>query len=107
MSTTTPTDFAQNAQEQTLKSIRQTQKTVIEAVRTWATAVEKTVPETPAIPALPFANELPSPKEIVKTSFEFAEELLKMQREFAENLVAATASIFEPAKQAPKSTSKA
>ena len=29
MSTTTPTDFAQNAQEQTLKSIRQTQKTVV------------------------------------------------------------------------------
>ena len=107
MSTTTPTDFAQNAQEQTLKSIRQTQQTVIEAVRTWATAIEKTVPETPALPALPFTDELPTPKEIVKTSFEFAEQLLKTQREFAESLVAVTASIFEPASPAPKSTPKA
>ena len=105
--TTTPTDFAQTAQEQTLKSIRQTQQTVIEAVRTWATAVEKTGPETPALPALPFANELPTPKEIVKTSFEFAEQLLKTQREFAESLVAVTASIFEPTSSAPKSTPKA
>jgi hypothetical protein len=105
MSTITPT-IAQ-AQEQTLKSIRQTQKTVIEAVRTWATAIEKTVPETPALPTLPFANELPTPKEIVKTSFEFAEQLLKTQREFAEGLVAVTASVFEPASPAPKSTPKA
>jgi len=107
MPTSTPTNFAQNAQEQTLKSIRQSQQTVIEAVRTWATAVEKTVPETPALPALPFTDELPTPKEIVKTSFEFAEQLLQTQREFAEGLVAATASVFEPATPAPKSTSKA
>ena len=84
---TTATEFVQTAQEQTIKSIRQTQQVVIEAVRTWATAVEKTMPETPA---LPFADELPSPKEIVQTSFEFAEKLLKTQREFAESLLAAT-----------------
>ena len=107
MATATPTEFALNAQEQTLKSIRQTQQTVVEAVRTWATAVEKTVPETPALAALPFTDELPTPKEIVKTSFEFAEQLLKTQREFAEGLVAVTASIFEPGSPAPKSTSKA
>lgn len=83
----TATEFVQTAQEQTIKSIRQTQQVVIEAVRTWATAVEKTMPETPA---LPFADELPTPKEIVQTSFEFAEKLLKMQREFAESLLAAT-----------------
>jgi hypothetical protein len=86
---TTATEFVQTAQEQTIKSIRQTQQVVIEAVRTWATAVEKTMPETPA---LPFADELPSPKEIVQTSFEFAEKLLKTQREFAESLLAATKS---------------
>jgi hypothetical protein len=84
---TTATEFVQTAQEQTLKSIRQTQQVVIEAVRTWATAVEKTMPETPA---LPFSDELPTPKEIVQTSFEFAEKLLKTQREFAESLLAAT-----------------
>jgi hypothetical protein len=97
---TTVSEFAQNAQEQTLKSLQQTQKTVVEAVRTWATAVEKTLPETPA---LPFAEHFPSPAEIVKTSFDFAEKLLKLQREFAESLVAAAAPVSEP-KSPPKKT---
>ena len=96
---TTVTEFAQTAQEQTLKSLQQTQKTVVEAVRTWATAVEKTLPETPA---LPFAEHLPSPAEIVKTSFEFAEQLLKAQREFVESLLAAAAPVIEPKSPAKK-----
>ena len=50
--TTTPSTRAQeqtlaSAQEQTLKSIRETQQAVVEAVRTWADAVEKTVPAAP------------------------------------------------------------
>ena len=80
------------AQEQTLKSIRETQQAVVEAVRTWADAVEKTVP---AVPAMPFAEELPSPTEIVHTSFEFAEQLLKAQREFAENVLAAASPVID------------
>lgn len=103
MPTSTPTNFVQNAQEQTLKSIRQTQQAVVEAVRTWAVAVEKTVPETPA---LPFNEELPTPQEIVKTSFEFAEQLLQVQREFAESLVSATAPVFEPTAPSQKPTQK-
>jgi hypothetical protein len=89
---TTVTEFAQTAQEQTLKTINQSQQAVVEAVRTWATAVEKTLPETPA---LPFAEHLPTPAEIVKTSFDFAEKLLKTQREFAESILAAAAPVFE------------
>jgi hypothetical protein len=99
---TTVTEFAQNAQEQTLKSLQQSQKTVVEAVRNWATAVEKTLPETPA---LPFAEQLPSPAEIVKTTFDFAERLLKAQREFAESLLAAAGPVLEPKAPAKKSTS--
>jgi len=83
---TTLTDYTQAAQEQTLKAIRESQQAVVEVVRTWATAVEKAIPETPAVP---FANELPTPEQIVKTSFGFAEQLLKAQRDFAENLIAA------------------
>lgn len=89
----TATEFAQTAQEQTLKSVKQGQQAVVEAVRTWATAVEKTLPETPA---LPFADKLPSPEAIVKATFDFAEELLKAQREFVENLIAAAAPVIEP-----------
>jgi hypothetical protein len=89
---TTATEFAQNAQAQTLKTIGQSQAADVEAVRTWATAVEKTLPDTPA---LPFAEHFPTPAEIVKTSFDFAEKLLKTQREFAESLLVAAAPVFE------------
>lgn len=92
---TTSSEHVASAQEQALKTIRESQQAVVEAVRTWADAVEKTVPAVPAVPALPFAEELPSPKEIVQTSFEFAEQLLKAQREFAENILAAAAPVIE------------
>ena len=97
---TTATEVAKNAQEQTLKSVKQGQQAVVEAVRTWAIAVEKTLPETPA---LPFADKLPTPAEIVKTSFDFAEQLLKTQREFVESLLAAAAPVIEPKSPAKKS----
>jgi len=89
---TTTSEFAHQAQEQTLNAIRQSQQAVVEAVHAWAQAVEKAVPETPS---LPFAEELPSAKELIHTSFDFAEQLLKLQREFAENLVAAAAPVTD------------
>jgi hypothetical protein len=87
----TLTDYTQAAQEQTLKAIRDSQKAVVDVVRTWANAVEKAIPETPAVP---FAEELPTPEQLVKTSFAFAEQLLKAQRDFAENLVAAATPVL-------------
>ena len=72
----TLTDYTQQAQEQTLKVIRDSQEGVVEAVRAWASAIEKAVPAGPEIPALPLADEFPSAKEIVETSFGFAEQLL-------------------------------
>jgi hypothetical protein len=95
----TATDFAHQAQEHTLNSIRQSQQAVVEAVHAWAQAVEKAVPETPA---LPFAGELPTPQELIHTSFDFAEQLLKAQREFAESLIAAAAPVMDKA-QSPES----
>jgi hypothetical protein len=92
---TTPTDYVQSAQEQTLKTIRDGQQAVVEAVRTWAETVERIVP---AVPSLPFAEQMPTPQEIVQTSFDFAEQLLKAQRDFAENLLAAAAPGVPPTK---------
>ena len=96
---TTATEFAQVAQEQTLNTIRQSQEAIVEAVRAWAQAVEKAVPDTPA---LPFANELPTPQQIVQTSFDFTEQLLKAQREFTENLLAASAPVLDAKPAKPK-----
>jgi hypothetical protein len=90
-------EFAQNAQEQTLNSIKQSQQAIVEAVRAWAHAVEKSVPETPTVP---FASELPTPQQLVHSSFDFAEQLLKTQRDFAENLVAAAGPVLD--KSQPK-----
>jgi hypothetical protein len=95
----TASEFAQSIQEQTLTSIKQSQQAVVEAVHAWAQAVEKAVPESPSIP---FASELPTPQQIVQTTFDFAEQLLKVQREFAESLLAAAAPVIDKA-QSPES----
>jgi hypothetical protein len=38
---------------------------------------------------MPLAEELPTPKQLIESSFSFAEQLLKAQREFAEQVLAA------------------
>jgi hypothetical protein len=93
----TVTDLTETAQEQTLAAIRQSQQFVVDAVRTWAEAVEKAVP---AVPTVPFAEDLPTPQQLVKSSFAFAEQLLKAQREFAEQVLAAAAPVLK--KNGPK-----
>jgi hypothetical protein len=98
----TLTDYTQQAQEQTLKVIRDSQEGVVEAVKAWASAIEKAVPTVPEVPALPLAEELPSPKEIIETSFGFAEQLLHAQREFVESVLAAAPVLDTSASTAPK-----
>ena len=99
MPTTAP-DYAQTAQEQTLKTVKQGQQVIVEAIRAWANAVEKAIPETPAIP---YSDELPKPQEIIKTSFGFAEQLLKAQKEFAESVLDAASPVLGK----PSTTTKA
>ena len=93
----TVTEFTQTAQEQPLAAIRQSQQFVVDAVRTWAEAVEKAVP---AVPTVPFAEDLPTPQQLIESSFTFAEQLLKAQREFAEQVLAAAAPVLK--KNGPK-----
>jgi hypothetical protein len=81
---TVANEYAQSAQEQTLKLIRQSQQAFVEGFKGWVDAVEK-VP----------SQELPTPEQVVRNGFAFAEELLKAQREFALGLVAAAEPLFE------------
>ncbi|MGE0027261.1 MAG: hypothetical protein AB7O78_03300 [Thermoleophilia bacterium] len=81
-------EYATTAQEKTLSAITQSQAAVIDAVDTWAKAVEGAVQDLPAIPV---ASSLPTAKEIVAVQFDFAGKVLAAQRDFAEKLVAATA----------------
>jgi len=85
-------ELTETAQEQTLAAIRQSQQFVVDAVRTWSEAVEKAVPE---VPKVPFAEELPTPRQLVESSFGFAEQLLRVQREFAEQVLSATAPVLK------------
>ena len=91
MSTVT-SEYTRAAQERALKTIRQGQQAVVEGVKVWADAVEKTISGAPKIP---YADQLPTPQEILRTSFAFAEQLLEAQREFAEGIVAAAAPVLE------------
>ena len=81
---TVASEYARSAQEQTLKLMRQSQQAFVDGFKSWTDAVEK----------VPTA-ELPTPEQLVRNGFAFAEELLKAQREFAIGLVGAAAPLFE------------
>jgi hypothetical protein len=86
---TTITDAARVSQEQFLATVRQGQQAVVDAVGTWAKAVEGIVPAVPA------SEHLPKPEAVVETAFDFAQKLLDAQREFARSVIAAAAPAFE------------
>ena len=89
---TKTTEYGQAAQEQTLKTIRQGQQAVVEAVKSWAEVVEKTASEPPTILN---AEEFPTPQELLQSGFKFADQLLKAQREFAEGILTAVTPVLE------------
>jgi hypothetical protein len=100
---TTVSEYTQAAQEQTLKALRHSQDAVVETIRVWAKTIERAIPETPAVPV---AAELPTPQELVATSFGFAEQLLKAQHEFTDKVLAAAEPVLPKSEsKAPKATS--
>ena len=76
-------------QDEFLNTIRKSQETVVEAVRTWADTVRSVTPKVPSV-QVPLADRLPKPEEVVASAYDFAEKLLASQREFAEELLRAT-----------------
>ncbi len=88
-----PSYSPQDVQDELLKVIRTSQETVVEAVKTWVDAVKAVAPKVPS-PALPFADALPKPEDLVSGAFGLAEKLLASQRRFAGELFAATAPLL-------------
>jgi hypothetical protein len=86
---------AQQVQEEILKTVRNSQSAVIEAIQTWARTVQSITPALPGLPDVnvPFADKLPKPQELIAGAYDFAEQLLASQRKFAEEVIKATASI--------------
>ena len=90
----TITEATVAAQQQTIEAIKRSQEAYVDVVQTWAKGIKGFVPETPAVP---FADELPTPQELVANVFDFSEKLLANQRQFVQSLIEATAPVAEKA----------
>jgi len=100
---TNPRTATQDLQAQILDSIRKSQDAVVDALKTWADAVHSVTPSLP-VSAVPFADKLPKPKDLVEDAFDFAAQLLAAQRKFAEDVLQITTSVVDeaPAESARK-----
>jgi hypothetical protein len=78
----------QEVQDEFLNTIRKSQETVIEAIKSWVEAVQSITPKLPSV-NVPLADRLPKPEEVVANAYDFAEKLLASQRKFAEDVVKA------------------
>ena len=85
----TPT---QDLQNEVLNTVRKSQETVIDALKTWVETVQSITPKVPAVD-MPFAGKLPKPEEVVASAYDFAEQLLASQRKFAEEVLKATSAL--------------
>ena len=82
----------QDLQNEVLNTVRKSQETVIDALKTWVETVQSITPKVPAVD-MPFADKLPKPEEVVASAYDFAEQLLASQRKFAEEVLKATSSL--------------
>jgi hypothetical protein len=86
--------ISKELQGQALDTIRKSQETMVEAIRSWADTIQSLTPSLPSMPAVPFTDKLPKPSDLVADAYDFAEQLLVSQRKFAEDVLAATAPVF-------------
>jgi len=85
----TPT---QDLQNEVLSTVRKSQESVIDAIKTWVETVQSITPKVPAVD-MPFGDKLPKPEEVVASAYDFAEQLLASQRRFAEEVIKATSAL--------------
>ena len=91
----------QAVQEEFMSTIRKSQDTVLDAIKTWAEAVQSMVPQTPSV-QVPMADQLPKPEEVVASAYDFAQQLLASQRRFAEEILKVTSSLQPGGDGTPK-----
>ncbi|MFN2641657.1 MAG: hypothetical protein ABR548_07185 [Actinomycetota bacterium] len=98
----------EKAGDRILSAVGTAQHAYITAVSSVADRVGGFIPE---LPVLPLAESLPTPQEVVTTTFKLADQALKAQKAYALNFVKALAPITEKVapntKSARKSTVKA
>jgi hypothetical protein len=82
----------QDLQNEILSTVRKSQETVVDAIKTWVETIQSITPKIPAVD-IPFAGKLPKPEEVVASAYDFAEQLLASQRRFAEEVIKATSAL--------------
>jgi hypothetical protein len=92
--------MGRDVQEEILNTVRKSQAAVVDAIQTWASAVQSITPALPDV-NLPFADKLPRPQDLIAGAYDFAEQLLASQRKFAEDVMAATAPLTAGGNEAP------
>jgi hypothetical protein len=83
----------QDLQNEVLNTVRKSQETIVDALKTWVETVQSMTPKVPAVD-MPFAGKLPKPEEVVASAYDFAEQLLASQRKFAEEVLRATSALM-------------
>jgi hypothetical protein len=78
----------QDLQNDILTTVRKSQESVIDAIKTWVETVQSITPKLPSV-TLPLVDQLPKAEEVVASAYDFAEKLLAGQRKFAEDMVKA------------------
>ena len=80
---TTVLELTETMQGGVVKAVEASQRWTLGALRTTTSAFDGAMPN---MPKMPFADKLPTPKESVDVSFNFAEKLLKAQKSFLSEL---------------------
>ena len=86
-------NVAQELTNEVLNTITRSQAAVVDAIETLASAAQSIKPDLPRV-RVPFADKLPTPRAVVASAYDFAEQLVASQRKFAEDLLTATAPLF-------------
>jgi hypothetical protein len=88
---TMTTEMFSTYEDQMLQGVRQSQEAVVNAVGTWAEASKNLIPE---LPALPFADQMLAPTELVEHYFHFAEALLGAQKAYVGAVIQAAQPVL-------------
>lgn len=86
---------ARESTERIIDLARDSQESVAQAARTWATTLERMLPGFSRFSAGEFPTD---PRQAVDAAFDLAEELLALQRRFAHETLSALAPVFDAAR---------
>ncbi|MCB1256701.1 MAG: hypothetical protein KDB26_06330 [Microthrixaceae bacterium] len=86
-------DRVSEIQDQVIEAITNVNKPITDAV---SSAVSFVVDNVPQIPAVPFADQLPTPKELINNQARFASKLVTTNKTVALSIAGAAQPLTDP-----------